>query len=388
VPCHALPEGRALSKSSTPTPYDAVELELIRSLPAGLPPTFIMTFGFAITGSLIVWNTQDIFLFGLLICGLIASVARILPVLQIPRRNAATAISIDRARKLERKFRAGYLAFAATLGMFGFRAFLLDMPKVHVLVLCLMMGYAAGVSATIALRPRIAMPSMLMALIPACLASIARLDALSIATGLMTIAFLCGGLQNVRVRHAYTVEEIAQRIAFRNIARKDSLTALPNRIALREWFYERQSSAPAKSLVAVHYLDLDGFKPVNDGFGHPFGDALLMAVGKRIGGAIRETDLAARLGGDEFAVVQFGIESAVDAESLAQRLSAAMRRPYNIEGRIVGISTSVGYVVDEMRSGDLERLLAIADQALYESKRQGGGVTRHYPDGEQARNAA
>jgi GGDEF domain-containing protein len=351
VPCHALPEGRALSKSSTPTPYDAVELELIRSLPAGLPPTFIMTFGFAITGSLIVWNTQDIFLFGLLICGLIASVARILPVLQIPRRNAATAISIDRARKLERKFRAGYLAFAATLGMFGFRAFLLDMPKVHVLVLCLMMGYAAGVSATIALRPRIAMPSMLMALIPACLASIARLDALSIATGLMTIAFLCGGLQNVRVRHAYTVEEIAQRIAFRNIARKDSLTALPNRIALREWFYERQSSAPAKSLVAVHYL-------------------------KRIGGAIRETDLAARLGGDEFAVVQFGIESAVDAESLAQRLSAAMRRPYNIEGRIVGISTSVGYVVDEMRSGDLERLLAIADQALYESKRQGGGVTR------------
>lgn len=368
-----------MSPAAHRAPQDAVELELIRSLSAALLPSSIMTVGFAMAGGLIVLADRDATLLWLLLGGMVASAARIIAALRMPGWHGSPDFSIDRARRLERDYHISHAAFAAMLGLFSFRAFLVGSPTVHMLMLCLVIGYAAGVAATVALRPRIAIPSMLMAVVPTIIAALFRLDPLYVAVSLMTAAFLIGGIQNLRVRYAHTVEEITLRIAFANIARKDSLTALPNRIALREWFQERCTDSAAGSLIAVHYLDLDGFKPINDRYGHPFGDALLTAVGKRIVSAVRGTDIAARLGGDEFAVVQFGIEGAEDAEHLARRLSASVSRPYNIEDRIVCISTSIGYVVATPATGDLEKLLNQADQALYISKRQGGGITRHEP---------
>ncbi|MBO9574199.1 MAG: GGDEF domain-containing protein [Sphingobium sp.] len=363
------------------TPQDAVELELIRSLTAGLAPSIIMTTGFTLAGALIVWMARDPLLLVLLLCGIAASTIRVVAALRMPRPGGPAEFPIARARMLEQNFRMGYLAFAATLSLFGLRAFMLPMPHIHMLMLCLLMGYTAGVAATIALRPRIAIPSMIMGLAPAILAPLFQFNPVYVAMSLMTAGFLTGGLLNLRVRYANTVEEIALRITFGNIARKDSLTALPNRIALREWFQERCiAAADGGELIAVHYLDLDGFKPINDRFGHPFGDALLAAVSKRIVAAIRDTDLAARLGGDEFAIVQFGIESPEDAERLARRLVAAIARPYNIEDRIVRVETSIGYVAADIHSCDLEQFLTRADQALYVSKRQGGGITRYDPD--------
>lgn len=370
--------------------HDVVELELIRSLAAGLLPTSIMTVGFAVCGGLILWTEQDQLLALLMVGALIASAARIVAALRMPRKDEPATISLARARRLEWNFRLGHHAFAAMLGLFGLRTFQLDSAALHMLMTCLLIGYAAGVSATTALRPRIAIPSMLLALMPPMIAAIARMEAPYVAMGLMTMAFVVGGIQNMCIRHTRTKEEIALRITFGNIARKDSLTALPNRIALREWFHERGMTSGRTGLIAVHYLDLDGFKPVNDRFGHLFGDALLAAVGQRIVGATRETDLAARLGGDEFAVVQVGIGEVGDAEQLARRLNAAISRPYQIDGRIVNIATSIGYVVvTPQQDRDLEQLLALADRALYASKRQGGGVTRYGGDTpEPARNIA
>lgn len=368
------------------TAQDAVELELIRSLAASLVPALIMTTGFTLAGGLIVWTARDATLLGLLLFGMVVSVARIAAALRLPRKRGID-VPIARARRRERQFRIVYLTFAATLGLFGLRTFMLDSPQIHMLMVCLLIGYAAGVAATVALRPSIAIPSMLMALSPMILSALFTFQPLYVATGLMTAAFLVGGVQNLRVRHSHTVDEIAQRITFGNIARKDSLTALPNRIALREWFQDRRRTA-ADGLIAVHYLDLDGFKPINDRFGHPIGDALLTAVGERIANAIREGDLAARLGGDEFAIVQYGIESAANAEHLAQRLNETIGRPYRIESRAMTISTSIGYVVVEPSRADLEELLNLADQALYRSKRQGGGVTRHRAEHGSAKDAA
>ncbi len=335
-----------------------------------------------------VWTERDPLLLLLFVGGLLTCAARVVAGVRLLRHAGAPDLSLEQARRLERDFRVGHLTFAAMLGLFAFETFRRDSPQIHVLMLCLVMGYAAGVAATVVLRPRIAVPSMMMAVVPTILAALFRLEPLYIATGLMTAAFLAGGTHNLLVRHARAREEIGLRISFSSIARKDSLTAMPNRIALREWYQERSMAPSTRGLVAVHYLDLDGFKPVNDRFGHPCGDALLAAVSKRIEGAIRSTDLAARLGGDEFAVAQVGIESEDDAEHLARRLEAAISLPFLIEGHRLTISTSIGYVVTPHHGSDLEHLLALADRALYASKRAGRGITRHDDNAGLARDAA
>jgi diguanylate cyclase (GGDEF)-like protein len=372
--------------SLNPSGQDAVELELIRSLGASLVPTYIMTAAFAVAGGLIVWSARDATLMVLMVLGVIASAARVITVLRLPRKRPVE-FNIEHARRRERQFRLACLTFAGTLGLFGFRGFLLPSPAMHVLMMCLLMGYASGVAATLTLRPSIAIPSMLMAMIPTVIVAVFSLDPIYMTTGLLISAFLAGGIQNLGVRHTNAFNEIAMRISFGKLARKDSLTALPNRIALSEWFQER-NRAPASGLIAVHYLDLDGFKPINDRYGHPVGDSVLTAVGKRIVSAIRDSDLAARLGGDEFAVVQFGLDSAEDADHLARRLSDAICRPYRIENHVMRVSTSIGYVVAASPGRDLEELLNLADQALYRSKGQGGGISRHMDEQSVALDAA
>jgi diguanylate cyclase (GGDEF)-like protein len=133
-------------------------------------------------------------------------------------------------------------------------------------------------------------------------------------------------------------------------------------------------------MVAVYFLDLNGFKPVNDRYGHPVGDALLIAVSQRIARTIRATDTAARLGGDEFAVLQCDIASDGEAALLAKRLVAAIARPYRIDEHTIDVSTCIGYIVAEHGAEDLECLLSLADEALYASKRAGSSVTRWNPD--------
>ena len=358
---------------------NALEVELIRSLFEAVGPVIIMSAGFIAAGSLMVWETRDPILALLLVAGSLTSLVR-LAVMVVSRPEALGAnLMIERARFLQRRFTYSYFGFAALLGMFGYRTLQLPLPKVHMLMICMLVGYAAGVAANICLRPRIAIPSMLVAVVPALTAALAQPDMVYWATSLLASAFLSGGVDSIRARHARTARSISRRLVFSTLARQDGLTALPNRLALREWFGERVTDAENPGMVAVHFLDLDGFKPVNDRFGHPTGDALLVAVSRRIVDAIRPTDMAARLGGDEFAVLQCDIASADEAALMAKRLVAAIARPYRIDEQIIEVSTSVGYIVAEHGAEDLECLLSLADEALYASKRTGKGVTRWDP---------
>jgi diguanylate cyclase (GGDEF)-like protein len=358
---------------------EALEVELIRSLYHTLDTTLIMSAGFVLAGGLMVWETRDPILLMLLVAGTAASLAR-LAVTVLGRAEAANPeLEVARARVLQWRYTVSYFGFAVLLGMFGYRALELPFPEVHMLMICMLVGYGAGVAAAVGLRPRIAIPSMLAAVVPALNSALSRPDEIYWATSMLTSAFLVGGVGSVRKRHRTAVKSIGRRIAFSALARQDGLTALPNRIALREWFDDRVGCAEKPGMVAVHYLDLNGFKPVNDKHGHPVGDALLVAVSQRISRTVRASDLAARLGGDEFAVVQCGIASADEAALLAQRLAAAIARPYQIEGNPIRISTCIGYVVSEHGEEDLEYLLHVADEALYASKRGGGGVTRWLP---------
>lgn len=360
------------------TQADAVEIELIRSLFDAFVPSVIMTCVFMLSGVVIARETGDWPLTLLLIGGALASAVRLWTAWSLAPVARRPDLTCAAARRLERRFAWPYMIYAVLLGLFGVRAMLLPFTQVHMVVICLLMGYAAGVAAGISLRPRIASFSMIVSLLPASLTAIAQGEPLYVVTGVLASSFLGGGIYSLRGRHERAGKDIMLRFAFANLARQDTLTALPNRAALHEWFEEHVATGGRGALVAVHYVDLNGFKPINDGYGHPVGDALLTAVGQRVTHAIRADDMAARLGGDEFAVVQYGVGSPEEAEQLAERLTDAISRPFQIDGNDLRISTSLGYVMGT-GAQSLDELLGLADKALYISKRGGGVVTRYEP---------
>jgi len=356
---------------------EAVEVEQIRTLFHAFLPSVIMTCGFIASGTLAVLTTGDQWLLLLLLLGTIASVARLAVAGRLASEADRPRLDLVRARQLQRRFAAPYLAFAALLGLFGLRAFMLPFPELHMLTIAMLVGYCAGVALGIGLRTWIAAPSMIISTVPALVTALFMPDPFYwIMSGLVG-AFIAGGTNSLRARYKRSVQDINLRLAFASLAREDPLTALPNRIALHEWFDERASGSGNDGLFAVHYIDLNDFKPVNDSFGHPVGDALLSLVGKRIARTIRQTDIAARLGGDEFAVIQHGLGDPAEADQLATRLAEAIARPYRIGEHLITISTGLGYVVANGRDEDLDHLLGLADKALYTSKRGDGGIVQY-----------
>jgi diguanylate cyclase (GGDEF)-like protein/PAS domain S-box-containing protein len=127
-----------------------------------------------------------------------------------------------------------------------------------------------------------------------------------------------------------------------HLARHDALTGLPNRLLFRETLDRTLAHARMGQLLALHCLDLDQFKDVNDTLGHPVGDGLLRAVAERLEDSLRETDFVARLGGDEFAVVQTMLDSSDGATDLANRLVTCLKTPFEIDGHHLLSSRQLG----------------------------------------------
>ena len=350
---------------------EPVEIELIRGVFHAFAPALVMTFCFLTAGVEIFLQTGDQLLLVLLVGGMLASISRLTCMRFALREIHHKSLTIARARQLEARFAFAYIAFAIFLGMFGVRALITSNAEIHMLVMCLLVAYCAGVAVGMGSRLRIALPSMIVTLGPAVCVNLVSDNTIYRITGAVMAAILMSGIQSLRSKHQRSIHDISLRLTFSNLARKDALTALPNRIALREWFDERMALNNNTGLIAVHYLDLNGFKPVNDTHGHPVGDALLAAVGKRIARTIREHDIVARLGGDEFAVIQYGIKNADEAAQLAARITDAIASPFRIGQLTLRISTGLGYVIADGKDEDLDHLMSLADQALYDSKREG-----------------
>lgn len=155
-------------------------------------------------------------------------------------------------------------------------------------------------------------------------------------------------------------------------ANHDALTGLPNRTL----FMERLQQALAKrgsDSVAVFFLDLDGFKVVNDSLGHENGDRLLVAVAKRLARCLKADDLLARFGGDEFTILQEQPASATDALRLSDRLQAALATPFRLNGYNVMVTAGSGIVLSSADLAASTDLLRAADVALYRAKANGKG---------------
>ncbi|WP_349437663.1 diguanylate cyclase [Pararhizobium sp. A13] len=176
-----------------------------------------------------------------------------------------------------------------------------------------------------------------------------------------------------------TIADVSDRVRAEahatHLAHHDALTGLPNRMQFRKRLETALETAVRDGEeLAIHYLDLDGFKPVNDTFGHAAGDILLKQVAERLKSVLRAGDLVARLGGDEFAILQHA--SAARAADVANRCINVLGKPFGIENRQIGISVSIGIAVAPENGFDPDELMSAADTALYQAKASGKSTWR------------
>lgn len=157
-----------------------------------------------------------------------------------------------------------------------------------------------------------------------------------------------------------------------HIAYYDALTSLPNRVLLADRLQQAmiQSQRRNQSLAVV-YLDIDGFKTVNDQHGHDVGDKLLAAVSNRMKAAIREIDTLARIGGDEFVAVLIDLERPQDYEPVVVRLLQAAAEPIKVGTALLQVSASIGVTLYPQDGVDADQLMRHADQAMYLAKQAG-----------------
>jgi diguanylate cyclase (GGDEF)-like protein/PAS domain S-box-containing protein len=183
--------------------------------------------------------------------------------------------------------------------------------------------------------------------------------------------------------HEYPVEIMANALALvlqwrqqvaglRRAARRDPLTGLANRTGFWE-VLEALRSDHRQPQVGILYVDLDGFKGVNDAHGHTFGDSVLAAAAHRISLVLRPGDTVARLGGDEFAVICQDLGGDDDAVTIAERVVHTLDEPFDVEGVQVKIGASVGIATVSADALDPDELLEAADRALYRAKHDGRG---------------
>ncbi len=165
-----------------------------------------------------------------------------------------------------------------------------------------------------------------------------------------------------------------------HMAHHDTLTDLPNRALFSDRLQQAVSLAKRSGLVAVHYLDIDEFKPVNDQLGHKAGDDLLVAIAGRLKRSVRENDTVARLGGDEFAIVQTGIREESDAAVLARRVVREIGNTFEIAGQAVKVGVSVGVALAPTDGITTDELLRKADAALYRAKSGGRGCFHFFQE--------
>ena len=199
----------------------------------------------------------------------------------------------------------------------------------------------------------------------------ARRWIITLSTVALLLGFLIAALVVIKIRRSNMERE--------HLATHDPLTGLPNRLLLLDRLDQAiLRSKRQHTQVGLLFIDLDGFKEVNDTLGHAAGDELLKQIALRLRKVVREVDIIARLGGDEFII---GILDAANTEQVslvAEKLLKAISQPAQIAGQEVAISGSVGVCVYPSQGPDAEALLKCADAAMYAAKEAGKNQVRHY----------
>jgi diguanylate cyclase (GGDEF)-like protein/PAS domain S-box-containing protein len=178
------------------------------------------------------------------------------------------------------------------------------------------------------------------------------------------------------------VEDITERkhavAKIDQMARFDMLTGLPNRAVLEDSLAKALKKIEGGGSFAVHFIDLDQFKQINDTLGHSRGDALLKIAARRLCNSVRGSDLVARFGGDEFIVLQWPVADEEEISILAERILRLVGAPYDVDGNKVEVSASIGIAVAPTDGDNVDQILRNADMALYQAKAESRDTWRFF----------
>jgi diguanylate cyclase (GGDEF)-like protein len=362
---------------------DDVLAELVGILYTAGLPVFAMGAATTVIGLLMAVRCDDRVLLGLALLSAALAAAR-LALIAVYRRDRDCAgtspRSLAETERWERRYLYGSLSFALITGAILLRAVLRADPMNDILVTGLAFGYACGVVTRLAVRPMLCRLSLTLGILPAIVGfglhvayGSMETRAVYVTLTLLLLGFGSISFETISQSYRNIVDQILTRRDFASLAQLDPLTNLPNRLQLRDCFDAVAAALPPHELLAVHCLDLDGFKAVNDTFGHPIGDLLLQTVAARLIGAIPAQEFVARLGGDEFIVVQQGLSDPAEARALADRIVRVVSEPYSLNGHVIAVGVSIGISISPRDGRELGRLVICADAALYQAKKTGRG---------------
>ena len=194
-------------------------------------------------------------------------------------------------------------------------------------------------------------------------------------------SFLCSAIV---IRHVRGIVR-SNELIMERMAHHDPLTGLPNRQLFNDRFGQALRQAERdKTALALMYVDLDRFKPVNDTYGHEAGDQLLVHVSAGLLAAVRRSDTVARMGGDEFVILLLAPNDKAALRQLAGKILRVAASPFVFQGRALHVGASVGIALYPADSQDAETLLGYADKAMYQAKMAGGGQFRFHGESQPA----
>jgi diguanylate cyclase len=356
---------------------DDVYKTLVSELHSTLTPTTIMGITILAVGLFAYESLGSTPLLIATIGGAIASLGKIAVSLAHRRADATKRSTVADAARWERLQGLFIFLIAACVGTIATVAFSYRDLSVHILAVALTFGYCAGVTVRISVRPFIAATAIVLAALPATIAIMLYGDKAHWILSLLGVIFLIAAIQSMLHVYRTTIRQIRLFLEMEHQARHDPLTGLFNRTALSEAYLGLGTADDA--LTCMHCFDLDGFKDVNDRFGHAVGDALLAGIAGRLRETLAPPAIAVRIGGDEFVILQPDVRDPGHAEALARRVLDILGAPYQIAGEEITIGISLGYTMALSGSVDLEHMMVTADKASYRAKRNGGGIDREIP---------
>lgn len=274
------------------------------------------------------------------------------------------------------------ICYAACLGVFNAVACIGGDTATHIIVVAEIFGFCAGQVSRGTCRPKLCAAAVLLGALPTAIGMFVtatqtdnlRESAAYIVAALLIALFAFSSLETIAYSYRTLVAQLESKRQMAGLARLDALTGLPNRLVFLEQLeLEISRLYEGGPTFALHLIDLDGFKQINDSHGHPVGDAILCAVSDRLTKLLRFDDVAVRLGGDEFAVIQRGIAVADEANLLGRRIVRQLAKPFRVGDITVRIGASDGIAHALVDTDNLHHLIEHADGALYVAKRAGGG---------------